>query len=80
MKIVVIQPSMVGEVQKKKIIKFKLHMNKFNVVDKVDVFKQTSELICSNLINTTVSKDKLVRDFKKIEGKLTTKQAKKKDL
>ena len=72
MKIVVIQPTTVGDVQNKKIIEFKLNMNQFSVVDKVDFFKQTSELICSNLINTTVSKDKLFRDFKKLEGKLKT--------
>lgn len=71
MKIVVIQPAMVGEVQKKKIIEFKLNMNQFSVVDKVDFFKQTNELKCSNLISTTVSKDKVVRDFKKLEGKLS---------
>ena len=72
MKIVVIQLTMVGEVQKKKIIEFKLNMNQFNVVDKLDFFKYTSEIICSNLISTMVSKDKLVRDFKKLEGKLKT--------
>jgi hypothetical protein len=46
----------------------------------VEFFKQTIELICSNLISTTVSKDKLVRDFKKLEGKLKTKQVEKKTL
>ena len=57
-----------------------MNMNQFSVVDKVDLFKQTSELICSNLINTTVSKDKLFRNFKKLEGKLKTKQIEKKAL
>ena len=52
-------------------------MNQFSVVDKVDFFKQTSEFICSNLISTSVSKDKLVRDFKKLEGKINTEQAEK---
>ena len=80
MKIVVIQPATVGEAQKKKIIEFKLNMNQFSVVDKVDFFKQTSELICSNLIITFVSKDKLVSDFKKLEGKIKTEQAEKKAL
>lgn len=55
-------------------------MNQFSVVDKVDFFKQTSELICSNLMSTSVSKDKLYRDFKKLEGKLKMEQAEKKDL
>ena len=53
-------------------------MNQFSVVDKADFFKQTSELIFSNLISTTVSKDKLFRDFKKLENKLKTEQAEKK--
>ena len=55
-------------------------MNQYSVVDKVDFFKQTSELICSNLISTSVSKDKLFRDFKKLEGKIKTEQAEKKAL
>ena len=55
-------------------------MNQFSVVDKVDFFKQTSELICSNLVNTLVSKDKLFRDFKMLEGKIKTEQAEKKAL
>ena len=80
MKIVVIQPTTVGEAQKKKIIEFKLDMNQFNVVDKVDFFKQANELICSNLISAIVSKDKLFRDFRKLEGRLKIEQAKKKAL
>ena len=36
--------------------------------------------MCSYLINTFVSKDKLQRDFKKLENKLKTEQAEKKDL
>ena len=75
MKIVVIQPRTKGDIQNKKITELKLNMTKFSVVDKVYFFKQTSELICSNLINTTVSKDKLFRDFKKLEGKLKKGQA-----
>ena len=80
MKIVVIQPTTVGEAQKKKITEFKLNMNQFSVVNKVDFFKQTSELICSNLISTIVSKDKFFRDFRKQEGRLKTEQAEKKAL
>ena len=80
MKIVVIQPSTVGEAQRNKTTKFKLNMNQFSVVDKVDLFKQTSELICSNLMSTSVSKDKLFRDFKKLEGKIKTEQAEKKKI
>ena len=80
MKIAIIQPTTIGDVQNKKITEFKLNMIQFSVVDKVDFFKQTSELICSNLISTTVSKDKLFRDFKKLEGKFKTEQAKKKSL
>ena len=59
--------------QNKKITEFKLNMNQLSVVNKVDLFKQTSELICSNLISTIVSKDKFFRYFKKLESKLKTK-------
>ena len=79
-KIVGIQPSTVGEAQKKNITEFKLNMNQSSIVDKVDVFKQSNELICSNLISTTVSKDKLLRDFRKLEGRLKTEQVEKKAL
>ena len=37
-------------------------------------------MICSNLINTTVSKDKLFRYFRKLEGRLKTQQYEKKAL
>ena len=70
MKIVVIQPTIIGDAQKKKISEFKLNMNQFSMVDKVYFFEQTSELICSNLINTILSKDKFFRDFRKLEGRL----------
>ena len=40
MKIVVIQPATVGDTQKKNIIEFKLNMNQFSVVDKVDFFNK----------------------------------------
>ena len=61
-------------------MEFKLNMNRFSVVDKVYFFKQTSELISSNLISTTISKDKLFRDFRKLEGRLKTEHDEKKDL
>ena len=72
MKIVFIQPAVVGEAQKRKVTEFKLSMNQFSVTDKVDFFRQTSELICSNLISTSVSKGKLFIDVKKLEGKVKT--------
>ena len=55
-------------------------MGQFSVVDKVDLFKQTSETIYSNLIRPPVSKDKLQRDFKRLENKLKTESSKKKAL
>ena len=55
-------------------------MSQFSIVDKVDLFKQTSELICSDLISTSISKEKLQRDYRKLENKLKTKQAEKKEL
>ena len=39
MKIVVIQATTVKDVQNKKITEFRLNMNQFSVVDKVDFFK-----------------------------------------
>lgn len=54
------------------------NMNQFNVSDKVDFFKQTSELICSDLMSTPVAKDKLRRDYKKLENKLKIETAEKK--
>ena len=55
-------------------------MNQFSVIDKVDFFKQTSDLICSNLINTIVSNYKLFREFKTFEGKMKSEQDEKKYL
>lgn len=78
MKVDVIQCPVRGETPNKKITKFKLNMSQFSVVDKVDFFKQTSELIFSNLITNSASKDKLYRDYKKLENKLRTEAAEKK--
>lgn len=80
MKFIVIQPSLTSGPQGKKIIEFKLNMSQFNIVDKVDIFKQISEIICFGLISTSVSKEKLQRDFRKLENKLRIEQAEKKDL
>ena len=55
-------------------------MNQFSVSDKVDLFKKTSELICSDLISASVAKDRLQRDYKKLENKLKTKFAEKKTI
>lgn len=80
MNIAVIQPPMASDVPSEKAIEFKFNMIQFSVVDKVYLFKQTSELICSDIISTFVSKDKLHRDFKKLKNKLKTKSAEKKTL
>lgn len=79
-KIVVIQPPGTGDPQNKKIAEFNLNMSQFSVVDKVDFFKQISELIYSNMISNNVTKGKSFRDFKKLERKLKTEKAKKKAL
>ena len=55
-------------------------MGQFSVMDKVDFFKQTSELICSDLIATSVSKDKLFRENKKLQDKVKTQNAEKRVL
>lgn len=80
MRIALIQPPKAGDMLNEKIIEFKFNVVQFRVVDKVDLFKQTSEMICSNLINTSISKDKLQRDFKRLENKLKTQSAEKKAL
>ena len=66
MKVAVIQPPIRGQSTEKEITEFKLNMSQFSIVDKVDFFKQTSELMCSDLIATSVSKDKLFRENKKL--------------
>lgn len=80
MKVAVIQPSIRGQSIEKEITEFKLNMVQFSIVDKVDFFKQTSELICSNLIATLVSKDKLFKENKKLQDKVKTQNAKKRAL
>ena len=80
MKIAVIQPPIAGDPQTKKVTEFKLNMRQFSIVDKVDFFTQTSELICSDLINTSVCNDKLQRDFRKLENKLKNEHDEKKAL
>ena len=65
MKIIVIQPLLSGDISTEKVTKFKLDMNQFSVVDRVEFFKQASELICSNLINVSITKEKLQRDYKR---------------
>ena len=52
-------------------------MNQLSVSDKVDLFKKTSELIFSGLINWSVAKDRLQRDYK-LENKLKTEVVEKK--
>ena len=78
MNIVVIQPPKAGDASSERVTEFKFNMNHFSVVDKVDIFKQTSDLICSDLISTFVSKEKLHRYFKKLENKLKIESVEKK--
>ena len=80
MRIAVIQPPKEGDMPTKNIIEFKLNMGQFSVIDKVDMFKQTSEIIFSDLISTFVSKDKFQRYFKRLENKLKTESTDKKAL
>lgn len=78
MEIVVIQPPITGDPQRKMIAEFKLNMSQFSIVDIVDLFKQTRELTCSELISTSVSKENLQRDYRKLESKLKTDKVRKK--
>ena len=80
MEIVVIQPPITSDPQRKMITDFKLNMSQLGIVDIVDFFKQTNELTCSELISTFVSKEKLQRDYRKLESKLKTEQGEKKGL
>ena len=80
MKITVIQPPKAGDASNERVTEFKFNMSQISVIDKVDFFKQTSELICSDRISTSVSKDKLHTNFRKLENKLKTKSTEKKAL
>ena len=66
MKVAAIQPPIKRKSTEKEITEIKLNMGQFSIVDKVDFFKQTNELICSDLIVTWVSKDKLFKENKKL--------------
>lgn len=48
MKIAVIQPPKSGVMPTEKITEFKLNMDQFSVIAKVDLLKQSSEIICSD--------------------------------
>lgn len=80
MRIAVIHPPKEGGVPNEKIIEFKFNMGQFSVVDNVDLFKQTSEMICSDLISMYVSIYKSQRDFKRFENKIKIESAEKKAL
>ena len=80
LKVAVIQPPIRGKSSNKEITEFKLTMSQFSIVDKVDFFKQISELIYSNLIATSVSKDKLFKENKELQNKVKTQNAEKRAL
>ena len=73
LKVAIIQPSKAKNVSKEKVTEIKFNMNQFSISDKVDLFKQTSELICLDLISASVAKYRLQKDYKKLENKLKTK-------
>ena len=62
LKVAIIQPSKAKNTSEDKVTEIKFNMNQFSISDKVDMFKQTSELICSDLISTSVAKDKFQKD------------------
>ena len=78
MKVAIIQPFKVKNVLEDKVTEIKISMNQFSISDKVDMFKHRSELICLDLISASVAKDRLQKDYKKLENKLKTKVAEKK--
>ena len=80
LKVGVIQPPIRGQSTNKEIVEFKLNISQFSIVDEVDFFKQTSEIIYSDLIATSVSNDKLFRENKKLQNKVKTQNAEKKAL
>ena len=75
-----IQPSSTSDLSKEKFTEFKLNLSQFSVLDRVDFFKQTSELICLDLINVFVSKENIQRDLRNLERKLKTETTEKKAL
>lgn len=78
LKVTTIHPSKGKDASEDRVSKFKFNMNRFSVSDKVYLFKQTNELICSDLISASIAKDRLQRDYKKLENKLKTDVAEKK--
>ena len=78
MKKVAIKPSSTSGLSSEKAIEFKLDMSQFNVMERVDFFKQTNELLCSDLVNVSISKENFQKNFKKLESKLKTEVAEKK--
>lgn len=55
-------------------------MSQFSVLDRVDFIKQTSQFICLDLINVSISKEKLQKYFRNPESKLKTETTEKKSL
>ena len=78
LKVAAIQPPKAKDTSEDKVTEFKFNMNQFNITNKVDLFKKTSELICSNLIIVSIAKDRMQKDYKKLENKLKTRVVKKK--
>ena len=72
LKVAIIQPLKAKGTSKDKVTEIKFNMNQFSIINKFDTFKQTSELICSDLISAYVAKDKLQKDYKNLENKLKT--------
>ena len=70
LKVAIIQPSKAKNTLEDKVTEIKFNMNQFSIGDKVDLFKKTSELICSHLISASVAKDRLQKAYKKLENKL----------
>ena len=55
LKVAIIQPSKDKNNSEDKVTEIKFNMNQFSISDKVDMFEQTSELICSDLISAPVA-------------------------
>ena len=58
LKVAIIHPSKAKSTSEDKVTEIKFNMNQFSISDKVDLFKQTSVLICLGHISASLSKDR----------------------
>ena len=78
LKVAIMQPLKAKNTSEDTVTEIKFNMNQLSISDKVDMFEQTSELICSDLISASTAKYRLQKDYKKLENILKIEVAEKK--